>query len=78
MEDKNMARMQISEEEIEQVVGGCFQFFKGGTACLCQGHKFRCEANAQFQIINLINANQDKTELEIMEMAVQQGILRPV
>lgn len=73
-----MARMQINEEEIEQVVGGCFQFFKNGTACKCQGRKFRCEANAQFQIINLINANQDKSELEIMEMAIQQGILRPI
>lgn len=73
-----MARMQISDDTIEQVVGGAFQFYSGGCKCKVGGKKYTCDASAQFQVITLLNNNPDKTEAELVEMAVSQGILIPM
>ena len=73
-----MARIQLNEDSIEKVVGGAFQFYSGGCKCKVGGQKYTCDASAQFQVITLINNNPDKTEAELVEMAVSQGILIPV
>ena len=71
-------RVELNEEAIEQVVGGAFQFYSGGTKCKVCGKKYTCSASGQFQVINLINANPDKSESELVSMAVSQGILTPM
>ena len=73
-----MEDCMLSLDELEQAAGGTFQFFKGGTLCKVQGQKFTCSTSGQRQIINLINANPDMSEAEIMNMAVSKGILNPV
>jgi len=78
MEGKNMAREMINDETLENVVGGIFQFYKNGTRCLVQGQKFQCDANGQFELINLINANPDKNEAEMLQLALAAGILKPL
>lgn len=74
-EDLNMARIELNDETLEEVVGGVFQFFKGGTRCKVQGTMYKCNADAQFKLINLFNANPEMTESEALALALQQGIL---
>jgi len=73
-----MARVELNEQEMENVVGGVFQFYSGGTKCKVRGQKYTCEPTGQFQVITLINNNPDATEPELIEMAVAQGILKPM
>ena len=73
-----MGREEINDMELENVVGGCFQFFRGGTRCKVQEGKYTCDADAQFQIINLINSHPEMTEIEIVDLAVSSGILKPL
>ncbi len=71
-------RVQLNEQEMEQVVGGVFAFYGDGTKCKVQGNRYNCLANGQFQIITLINNNPGKTEVELVQMALEQGILWPM
>ncbi|MBQ3762470.1 MAG: hypothetical protein II875_10745 [Clostridia bacterium] len=73
-----MAREMLNDETLENVVGGVFQFYKGGTRCKVQGQKFQCDASGQFQMITLINANPDKNEAELLQLALAAGILKPL
>ena len=70
-------RIPLNENEIEQVVGGTFQFFGGGTRCLVLGQVYTCSEMGQYQVIKLMNANPDRTEGEYLQMALNQGILQP-
>ena len=71
-------RMQLTDETVEQVVGGTFQFFGGGKYCLVLGQVYTCSEMGQYQVIKLMNANPDLTEGEYLQMAVSQGILKPL
>ena len=73
-----MARIELNDDAIDQVVGGVFQFYKNGTRCKVQGGKYQCEASAQFQIITLANQNPTLSEAELLELALSQGILKPL
>ncbi len=70
-------RFELNDEEVEQVVGGTFKFFGGGTRCLVLGSVYTCGEMGQFQIIKLMNANPDLTEGEYLQMALDQVILTP-
>ena len=65
----------LNEQEIDQVVGGVFQFYKKGTKCLVGGKSYNCSSLGQFQVINLINDNPNASESELLEMAIDQKIL---
>ena len=73
-----MAREMLNDEILENVVGGVFQFYKNGTRCKVQDQKFQCDPSGQFQLITLINQNPDKTEAEMLQLALSVGILRPI
>ena len=73
-----MAREMLQDETLDNVVGGVFQFYKGGTRCKVQGQKFQCDPTGQFQLITLINANPDKSEAEMLQLALSAGILKPL
>ncbi len=70
-------RFELKDDEVEQVVGGTFQFFGGGTRCFVLGNVYTCSEMGQFQVIKLMNANPDLTEGEYLQMALAQGILTP-
>lgn len=73
-----MARELLDNNQLDNVVGGVFQFYKNGTRCKVQGEKFQCDSDGQFQLITLINANPDKDEAEILQLALSAHILRPL
>ena len=73
-----MERKLINEDALDQIVGGVFQFYKGGTRCKVQGGKYKCDSDGQFRIIDLMNANPDLSEAELLDLAIDEGILEPI
>ena len=73
-----MARELLDNNQLDNVVGGVFQFYKNGTRCKVQDKKYQCDSDGQFQLITLINANPDKEEAEILQLALSAHILRPL
>ena len=77
-EGLNMARMELGDEALEEVVGGTFEFYSGGTICYVQGQLFTCNKYGKYELIELMNANQGLTEGEYLQMALNAGILKPM
>ena len=68
-------REKLNEQELDQVVGGVFQFFSNGTKCKVGGKVYNCLTTGQFQIITLMNNHPDAKEPELIQMAIDMGIL---
>ncbi len=72
-------RVQLNEQEMDQVVGGVFQFYGAdGTKCKVLGNRYSCLTTGQFQVITLINNNPGASEEQLVQMALEQGILWPL
>ncbi len=72
-------RMQISDEILEDAVGGKFSFYTandGSQKCFVTGSGvFETSANGFFQYITMRNSNPGLSEAEYFEMAKKQGII---
>lgn len=81
MEDKNMARVELNEQDIDQVVGGAFHFYTnqktGEKMCVVDGFGLY-KATAPTSVTDVITMcanNPTKTQQELLDMAVGNGYI---
>ena len=70
-------RIPLGDEALDDVVGGTFEFFSGGTICRVQGQIYTCGKYGKYDLIEVMNANPGLTEGEYLQMATDAGILTP-
>ena len=72
-------RMQLNEENLDEVVGGKFTFYtdqSGNPRCkVTDFGKFYTSADGFFKYITMRNASPNLTEAEYVQMAIDQGII---
>ena len=76
-----MARVELNEQNLEDVVGGAFQFYNKDGQGYCRvtktqgGGTFTCNEGAVHDFIDMKSANPGHTAEEYLQMALDQGIL---
>ena len=78
MEDKNMARVELNEQNLENVVGGAFNYFQrnGQTICKVDGvGAYYASPTAFGQIAAHAAADTSLTAQEVVDWAVANGYL---
>ncbi len=76
-----MAREPINEMNLDDIVGGAFQFYESEGQGYCRvtktegGGTFTCDVGAVHDFIDMKSANPGKTAAEYLQMAIDQGIL---
>lgn len=72
-------RMQLNEQELDNVVGGAFNFFtnsKGNPRCNVTGHgNFDTTPDGFFKYITMRNSNPGLSEDDYFQMALDQHII---
>ncbi len=71
-------RTQLTDDTVDEVVGGVFQFFtqNGEPKCGVTGYgKFNTTADGFFKYITMRNNNPGLTEAEYVQMALDQHII---
>ena len=77
MEDKNMARVELNEQDTEQVVGGAFTYYEDGTDYKCDIDGYGtvyAKYSAKRTVTKIYLANKDKSVAEIVQMAMDAGV----
>lgn len=79
MEDNNMARVEINEQDLENVVGGAFNFrynSKGKYICVVDDiGVYYAKETAKRQICIYDIQNPGLSEQELVDWAIDQGYL---
>lgn len=73
-----MAREEINDQNLEQIVGGAVQFYtnsQGKPRVNITGMgSFDCVADGFFRYVEMRNADPGKTEAEYVQMAFDRGM----
>lgn len=79
MEETDMTREEIKAQDTDQVVGGAVQFYTNSQGKprvnITNKGSFDCVADGFFKYVALKNANPEKSEEELVQMAVAAGII---
>lgn len=82
MEDKNMARVELKDMELEDVVGGAFNFYVGRTSgkllCYVDGiGTYEANSASRDNVTYLCFQYPELSASELVNLALQNGYLAP-